>query len=80
VLIPISDFYDVHGWRLGELAQQRTLDPRLACHGVALGRDDAPGDLPVVEGCANRREVCSKPCVVGFEAVGTVKAEIFWSK
>src|SRR5690242_15413382 len=65
------------GWRLGELARERALDPRLARHGAALGHDDPPGDLAVVEGRADRREVCSKPCVVGFEAVGTVKAKIF---
>lgn len=49
------------GWRLGELAHERALDPRLARHGVALGHDDAPGDLPVVEGGADRCEVGSNP-------------------
>jgi len=65
------------GWRLGELAHERTLDPRLARHGAALDHDDAPGDRPVVEGRANRREVCHQPCVVGFEAARAVKAEVF---
>ena len=64
------------GRRLGELARERALDPRLARHGVALGHDDAARDRPVVERRANRREVGAEPCVVGFEAVGTVEAEI----
>src|SRR5580700_12020520 len=64
------------GWRLGELAHERALDPRLARHRVALGHDDTARDLPVVEGRANRGEVRAKPWVVGFEAAGTVEAEI----
>src|SRR5690348_16648291 len=62
---------------LGELAHERALDPRLARDGAALRHDDSPGNLAVVEGRADRREVAAKPHIVGFEAAGTVEPEIF---
>jgi hypothetical protein len=65
---------------VSELAHECALDPRLARDGAALRHDDSPGNLAVVEGRADRREVGAKPRIVGFEAAGTVKPEISRSK
>jgi hypothetical protein len=60
--VPVAESGPAGDW--ANSRAKRTLDPRLARQGVALGHDDAPGDLSVVEGCADPREVCGKPCVV----------------